>query len=61
MQIIVICNTALPDRWHPATAPDRTQHAVELFGEDWALEGLDPFADTLKDPGAAGAHPTTAQ
>jgi len=29
---------------------DRTQHPVELFGDDWAREGLDPFADGLKDP-----------
>jgi hypothetical protein len=23
---------------------ERTQHPIELFGEDWAHEGLDPFA-----------------
>jgi hypothetical protein len=40
---------------------DRTQHPVELFGDDWAVEGLDPFADTLKNPDAAGEDALTAQ
>ena len=33
---------------------DRTQHPMELFGDDWMHEGLDPFIDELKDPLAAG-------
>jgi hypothetical protein len=34
---------------------DRTQHPVELFGDDWMHEGLDPFIDEQKNPDAAGA------
>jgi hypothetical protein len=40
---------------------DRTQHPVELFGDDWAVEGLDPFADALKNPDAAGEDALAAQ
>jgi hypothetical protein len=38
------------DRFCPSTSmicgngSERTQHPVELFGEGWAQEGLDPFA-----------------
>ena len=28
---------------------DRTQHPEELFGEDWANLGLDPFARETDD------------
>jgi len=30
---------------------ERTQHPVELFGEGWAQEGLDPFVDEDRDRG----------
>jgi hypothetical protein len=38
------------DRYCPAASlicgngSERTQHPAELFGEDWAQQGLDPFA-----------------
>ncbi|MGZ5786273.1 MAG: DUF3079 domain-containing protein [Ramlibacter sp.] len=55
------------DKYCPADAmacgngSDRTQHPVELFGEDWAVEGLDPFADGLKNPDAAGVPAVNSQ
>ncbi|HSH88813.1 MAG TPA: DUF3079 domain-containing protein [Ramlibacter sp.] len=43
------------DRYCPADSmacgngSDRTQHPEELFGEDWANLGLDPFARETDD------------
>ena len=45
------------DKYCPATSmacgngSERTQHPVELFGENWAHEGLDPYIplDTVEE------------
>lgn len=33
---------------------ERTQHPVELFGEDWASEGLDPLQPAAPAPAREG-------
>lgn len=44
------------DKYCPTTSllcgngSERTQHPVELFGNDWMNEGLDPFAVPKEEP-----------